>query len=159
MSERFTRQARDVVSHAEEEARRLDDACIEPEHLLLGLLRDPDSVGAKAIVALGVPLHTLRADVQRIIGRGNGAPKGLLQPTARTNTVLELSLREATRLRHNYIGTEHIVLGLVCEGDGAAARILVQSGANLDALRQEVLRLLATGAAEADHAAEPPQNV
>jgi len=156
MFERFTNRARNVVKLAQEDARRLDHGHIGTEHLLLGLLGEPEGVGAKALVALGVSLEAMRADVERIVGRGEGAPTGHIPFTRRAKKVLELSLREALKLHHNYIGTEHIVLGLVREGEGVAAKILVESGADLSEIRQEVLRLLSTGIADRA-GAEPPK--
>ncbi len=145
MFERFTNRARNVVKLAQTEARRLDHQQIGTEHVLLGLLGEPQGIGAQALVALGLSLDGVRTDVERIIGRGRGAPTGHIPFTPRAKKVLELSLREALKLHHNYIGTEHIVLGLVREGDGVAAKILVESGADLPVVRQEVLRLLSTG--------------
>jgi Clp amino terminal domain, pathogenicity island component len=154
--ERFTNRARNVVKLAQEEARRLDHDHIGTEHVLLGLLGEPEGIGAKALVALGVSLEAVHADVERTIGRGEGAPTGHIPFTPRAKKVLELSLREALKLHHNYIGTEHIVLGLVREGEGVAANILVESGADLPEVRQEVLRLLSTGVADRA-GAEPPK--
>jgi hypothetical protein len=156
MFERFTNRARSVVKLAQEEARRLDHDHIGTEHVLLGMLREPDGIGARALVALGVSLDEVRADVERIIGRGKGAPAGHIPFTPRAKKVLELSLREALKLHHNYIGTEHIVLGLVREGEGVAAKILVESGADLPEVRQEVLRLLSIGATDRA-GTEPPK--
>jgi hypothetical protein len=156
MFERFTNRARDVVKLAQQEARRLDHDHIGTEHVLLGLLGEPQSIGAKALVALGLSLEAVRTDVERIIGRGKQAPTGHIPFTPRAKKVLEMSLREALKLHHNYIGTEHIVLGLVREGEGVAAKILVASGANLPEVRQEVLRLLASGVADRA-GAEPPK--
>jgi ATP-dependent Clp protease ATP-binding subunit ClpC len=156
MFERFTERARSVVHHAQEEARDLGHNHIGTEHVLLGLLTEPEGVGARALAAFGVSLEAVRADVERIAGRGQGSPTGHIPFTPRAKKVLELSLREALKLRHNYIGTEHIVLGLVREGEGLAARILVESGADLPAIRREVMRLLSSGAADRA-GAEPPR--
>jgi len=156
MFERFTNRARNVVELAQEEARRLDHDHIDTEHVLLGLLGEAEGIGARALVALGVSLEAVRADVERIIGRGDGAPTGHIPFTRRAKKVLELSLREALRLHHNYIGTEHIVLGLVREGEGVAARILAESGADLPGVRREVLRLLSVGVTDAA-GVEPPK--
>jgi hypothetical protein len=157
MFERFTVRARTVVENAQEEARRLDHNYIGTEHVLLGLLTEPEGIGAKALVALGLSPDAVRADVERIVGRGKGTPSGHIPFTPRAKKVLELSLREALKLHHNYIGTEHILLGLVREGDGVAAKILVESGANLPEVRQEVLRLLAAGVGDRA-GAEPPKD-
>jgi hypothetical protein len=156
MFERFTNRARNVVKLAQQEARRLDHNYIGTEHVLLGLLDEPEGIGAKALVALGVSLEAVRADVERIVGGGEGAPEGHIPFTPRAKKVLEFSLREALKLHHNYIGTEHIVLGLVREGDGVAAKILVESGADLPEIRQEVLRLLAAGVTDRA-GTEPPK--
>jgi ATP-dependent Clp protease ATP-binding subunit ClpC len=156
MFERFTDRARSTVRQAQEEARRLDHNHIGTEHILLGLLGEPEGVGARALAALGISLEAARADVERIVGRGEGAPSGHIPFTRRAKKVLELSLREALKLQHNYIGTEHIVLGLVREGEGLAARILVESGADLPAIRREVMRLLSSGAVDRA-GAEPPR--
>jgi ATP-dependent Clp protease ATP-binding subunit ClpC len=156
MFERFTDRARSAVNHAQEEARDLGHNHIGTEHVLLGLLTEPESVGARALAAFGVSLEPVRADVERIAGRGEGAPAGHIPFTPRAKKVLELSLREALKLKHNYIGTEHIVLGLIREGEGLAARILVDSGADLPLLRREVLRLLSSGALDRV-GAEPPR--
>jgi hypothetical protein len=156
MFERFTARARSVVKQAQEEARRLEHDHIGTEHLMLGLFLEPEGVGAKALVGFGLSLDQARADVERIIGRGKGARPGHIPFTPRSKKILELSLREALKLRHNYIGTEHILLGLIRERDGVAAQILVQFGANLPEVRQEVLRLLAAGVSDRV-GAEPPK--
>jgi hypothetical protein len=142
MFERFTDRARNVLKFAQQEARRLDHQHIGTEHVLLGLLDEPEGIGARALVARGLSLEAVRADVERIVGRGDGAPTGHIPFTPKAKKILELSLREALQLGHNYIGTEHIVLGLIREGEGLAAKILVESGADLPQLRHEVLRLL-----------------
>jgi hypothetical protein len=152
MFERFTDRARDVVKLAQAEARRLDHQHVGSEHLLLGLLGEPDGVGARALVGLGVSLQGVRADVERIVGRGEGSPAGHVPFSPRAKKVLELSLREALQLGHNYIGTEHVLLGIVRESEGVAAKILVESGADLPRIRYEALRLLA-----ATPAASPPK--
>jgi hypothetical protein len=157
MFERFTSRARTVVKNAQEEARRLDHDYIGTEHLLLGLLTEPEGVGAKALSVQGLSLERVRADVVRIVGMGKGTPEGHIPFTPRSKKVLELSLREALKLHHNYIGTEHIVLGLVREGDGVAAKIMVESGADLPKVRQEVVRLLAAGVGDRA-GAEPPKD-
>jgi ATP-dependent Clp protease ATP-binding subunit ClpC len=157
MFERFTGRARTVVRNAQEEARRLDHDHIGTEHLLLGLLTEPEGVGAKALSALGLSLDQARADVVRIVGMGKGTPPGHIPFTPRSKKVLELSLREALKLHHNYIGTEHIVLGLLREGEGLAAKIMVESGADLPQVRQEVVRLLAAGVGDRV-GAEPPKD-
>ena len=142
MFERFTDRARQTVVVAQEEARRLGHDYIGTEHLLLGLLGEPDGVAAKALNQLGISLEATRARVESIIGRGSGEPTGQIPFTPRAKKVLELSLREALQLGHNYIGTEHVLLGLVREGEGVAAQVLVQQGAGLAQLRKRVLALL-----------------
>jgi Clp amino terminal domain, pathogenicity island component len=144
MFERFTTRARNALKLAQDEARRMDHHYIGTEDVLLGVLGEPDGIGARALVALGLSREAARAGVERIVGRGKGAPAGHIPFAPRAKKVLELSLREALQLGHNYIGTEHIVLGLVREGEGVAARIMVESGADLPKVRQEVVRLVST---------------
>ena len=146
MFERFTDRARNAVRLAQEETRRLGHASVDTEHLLLGLLGEPESVGARALVALGLSLDELRAEVERTTGLDEGAPTGHIPFTPRAKKVLELSLREALSLGDNYIGTEHILLGLVREDRGLAAQVLAGHGADLAAVRQEVVRQLALSA-------------
>jgi hypothetical protein len=142
MFERFTDRARRVVVLAQEEARRLDHNWIGTEHLLLGLIHEGQGVAAKALESLGISLDAVRAQVEEIIGRGQQAPSGHIPFTPRAKKVLELTHREAQQLGHNYIGTEHILLGLIREGDGVAARVLVALGADLNRVRQQVIQLL-----------------
>jgi ATP-dependent Clp protease ATP-binding subunit ClpA len=146
MFERFTVQARRVVVLAQEEARMLDHNYIGTEHILLGLLHragaNGEGAAAKALDALGISLGAVRQEVTEIIGRGQQPPSGHIPFTARAKRVLELSLKEALQLGHNHIGTEHILLGLLREGDGVAAQILVKMGADLNRVRQEVIQLL-----------------
>jgi ATP-dependent Clp protease ATP-binding subunit ClpC len=140
--ERFTDRARQSVVFAQEEARQLGHNYIGTEHLLLGLLREPDSIAARALDRLAVGLDVVRQEVESIIGRGGGSPPGHIEFTPRAKKVLELSLREALQLGHNYIGTEHILLGLVREGEGVAAQVLVTRGAALGRVRQTVIEEL-----------------
>jgi len=142
MFERFTDRARRVVVLAQEEALRLNHNYIGTEHVLLGLLREEEGVAARALVSLGISLDEVRLRVEEIIGRGQDPPSGHVPFTPRSKKVLELSLREALTLGHNYIGTEHILLGLIREGEGVAAQILVQSGAQLSEVRNTVVRLI-----------------
>jgi ATP-dependent Clp protease ATP-binding subunit ClpC len=142
MFERFTDRARRVVVLAQEEARILNHNYIGTEHLLLGLIHEGEGVAAKALEALGISLESVRQQVEEIIGRGKDAPSGHIPFTPRAKKVLEFSLREATQLGHNYIGTEHILLGLLREGDGVAAQVLVRLGADLNRVRQQVIQLL-----------------
>jgi ATP-dependent Clp protease ATP-binding subunit ClpA len=142
MFERFTDRARRVVVLAQEEARELGHNYIGTEHLLLGLLRERDGVAARALEALGIRLDAVRQEIRQIIGTGSGMPSGHIPFTPRAKKVLELSLREALQLGHNYIGTEHILLGLIHEGEGVAAQVLVKLGAGHDRVRQQVVQLL-----------------
>jgi ATP-dependent Clp protease ATP-binding subunit ClpC len=142
MFERFTDRARHVIVLAQEEARLLNHSYIGTEHLLLGLVHEQDGVAARALEALGISLTAVRTEVEQMIGRGEGMPSGHIPFTPRAKKVLELSLREALRLDHNYIGTEHILLGLIREGDGVAAQVLTKLGAGHEQVRQKVLDLL-----------------
>jgi hypothetical protein len=147
MFERFTDRARSVMVLAQHEARRLDHNYIGTEHILLGLISEGEGVAARALESLGIGLDAVRQQVEEIIGRGQQAPSGHIPFTPRAKKVLELSLRESQQLGHNYIGTEHILLGLVREGDGVAAQVLVRLGADLNRVRQQVSQLLAGRAA------------
>jgi ATP-dependent Clp protease ATP-binding subunit ClpC len=140
--ERFTDRARRVVVLAQEEARLLNHNYIGTEHILLGLIHEGEGVAAKALESLGISLEAVRAQVEEIIGHGGTAPSGHIPFTPRAKKVLELSLREALQLGHNYIGTEHILLGLIREGEGVAAQVLVKLGADLSRVRQQVIQLL-----------------
>jgi len=142
MFERFTDRARRVVVLAQEEARMLNHNYIGTEHILLGLIHEGEGVAAKALEALNISLEGVRAQVEEIIGQGQQAPSGHIPFTPRAKKVLELSLREALQLGHNYIGTEHILLGLIREGEGVAAQVLVKLGADLNRVRQQVIQLL-----------------
>jgi len=142
MFERFTDRARRVVVLAQEEARLLNHNYIGTEHILLGLIHEGDGVAAKALESLGISLDAVREQVQEIIGSGQQAPSGHIPFTPRAKKVLEFSLREALQLGHNYIGTEHILLGLIREGEGVAAQVLVKLGADLNSVRQHVIQLL-----------------
>ena len=142
MFERFTDRARRVVVLAQEEARMLNHNYIGTEHILLGLIHEGEGVAAKALESLGISLDAVRSQVQEIIGEGQQAPSGHIPFTPRAKKVLELSLREALQLGHNYIGTEHILLGLIREGEGVAAQVLGKLGADLNRVRQQVIQLL-----------------
>ncbi|MEJ7743638.1 MAG: ATP-dependent Clp protease ATP-binding subunit [Nocardioidaceae bacterium] len=142
MFERFTDRARRVVVLAQEEARMLSHNYIGTEHILLGLIHEGEGVAAKALESLNISLEAVRAQVEEIIGQGQQAPSGHIPFTPRAKKVLELSLREALQLGHNYIGTEHILLGLIREGEGVAAQVLVKLGADLNRVRQQVIQLL-----------------
>ena len=142
MFERFTDRARRVVVLAQEEARLLNHSYIGTEHILLGLIHEGEGVAAKALESLGISLEAVRNQVEEIIGQGGSSPSGHIPFTPRAKKVLELSLREALQLGHNYIGTEHILLGLIREGEGVAAQVLVKLGADLSRVRQQVIQLL-----------------
>jgi len=143
MFERFTDRARKVVVLAQEEARMLNHNYIGTEHILLGLIHEGEGVAAKSLESLGISLEGVRSQVNEIIGQGQQAPSGHIPFTPRAKKVLELSLREALQLGHNYIGTEHILLGLIREGEGVAAQVLVKLGAELTRVRQQVIQLVA----------------
>ena len=142
MFERFTDRARRVVVLAQEEARLLNHNYIGTEHILLGLIHEGEGVAAKALESLGISLESVRGQVEEIIGQGGNSPSGHIPFTPRAKKVLELSLREALQLGHNYIGTEHILLGLIREGEGVAAQVLVKLGADLARVREQVIQLL-----------------
>ena len=142
MFERFTDRARRVVVLAQVEARMLNHDYIGTEHILLGLIHEGEGVAAKALESLGISLDAVRQQVEEIIGQGQQAPSGHIPFTPRAKKVLELSLRESLQLGHNYIGTEHILLALLREGEGVAAQTLVRLGADLNRVRQQVIQLL-----------------
>jgi ATP-dependent Clp protease ATP-binding subunit ClpC len=145
--ERFTDRARRSVVLAQEEARLLNHNYIGTEHILLGLVREQDGVAAKALDSLNIKLDAVRREIEDVIGQGQAAPRGHIPFTPRAKKVLELSLREALQLGHNYIGTEHILLGLIREGEGVAAQVLQKLGADLNRVRQSVIQLLSGYAA------------
>ena len=149
MFERFTDRARSVVVLAQEEARLLNHDYIGTEHILLGLIHEGEGVAARALESLGISLEAVRQQVREVVGQGERAPSGHVPFTPRAKKVLELSLREAKRLGHNYIGTEHILLGLVREGEGVGAQVLVNLGADLNRIRQAVVGLLGEHPGEA----------
>ncbi|MBN2248679.1 MAG: ATP-dependent Clp protease ATP-binding subunit [Coriobacteriia bacterium] len=142
MFERFTEKARRVVVYAQEEARMLNQNYIGTEHLLLGLIREQDGIAAKALESLDISVEDVHQQVEELIGRGTYVPTGHIPFTPRAKKVLELSLREALQLGHNYIGTEHILLGLIREGEGVAAQVLLNLGADLEKVRSAVIQLL-----------------
>ncbi|MBV8980182.1 MAG: AAA family ATPase [Acidimicrobiia bacterium] len=145
MFERFTDRARRVVVLAQEEARMLNHNYIGTEHILLGLIHEGEGVAAKALESLGIALEGVRQQVEEIIGQGQQAPSGHIPFTPRAKKVLELSLREALQLGHNYIGTEHILLGLIHEGEGVAAKALESLGISLEAVRNQVEEIIGQG--------------
>ncbi|MCC6376512.1 MAG: ATP-dependent Clp protease ATP-binding subunit [Microbacteriaceae bacterium] len=142
MFERFTDRARRVIVLAQEEAKMLNHNYIGTEHLLLGLIHEGEGAAAKALESLGISLDAVREQVQDTIGQGQQQPTGHIPFTPRAKKVLELSLREALQLGHNYIGTEHVLLGLIREGEGVAAQVLVKLGADLNRVRQQVIQQL-----------------
>ena len=142
MFERFTDRARRVVVFAREEARLLKHNYIGTEHILLGLIHEGEGVAARALKSLDIHLESVRKQVTEIIGPGAEEPSGHIPFTPRARKTLELSLRESFQLGHNYIGTEHILLGLIREGDGVAAQVLRKLSADLHTVRQEVIKLL-----------------
>jgi ATP-dependent Clp protease ATP-binding subunit ClpC len=143
MFERFTDRARRVVVWAQEEARGFNHNYIGTEHLLLGLIEEGEGLGAKTLIAVGVDLEMVRGELDIRVGRGASTPKGHIPFTPRAKKVLELALREAMRLGHNYIGTEHVLLGLLREGQGVGAQILMtRVDGGLERVEKEVLQQL-----------------
>jgi ATP-dependent Clp protease ATP-binding subunit ClpA len=142
MFERFTDRTRRVVVLAQEEARMLNHNRVGTEHILLGLIHEGQGMAATALQSLGISLEAVRQEVEEIVGRDEQAPSGHIPFTPRAKKVLELSLREARMLGHDYIGTEHILLGLIREGEGVAAQVLVRLGADLNQVRQQVIQLV-----------------
>jgi ATP-dependent Clp protease ATP-binding subunit ClpA len=153
--ERFTDRARRAIVLAQEEARLLNHNYIGTEHVLLGLIHEGEGVAATALDSLGIRQEAVRVQVEAIIGHGPRAPIGHIPFTPRAKKVLELSLREAKQLGHDYIGTEHILLGLLREGEGVAAQVLVKLGGDLSRVRQQVIQVLSSyagGGAAAEQA-------
>jgi ATP-dependent Clp protease ATP-binding subunit ClpC len=142
MFERFTDRARRVVVEAQGEARTLNHSYIGTEHILLGLIHEGQGTGTKALESLGISLDTVRQQVQEIIGHGQHAPSGHIPFTPQAKKVLELALTESKALDHHYIGTEHVLLGLIRQADGVAAQVLVKLGADRQRVRQQVIQLL-----------------
>ena len=160
MFERLTDRARRSLFLSQEEARLLNHDHIGTEHILLGLIHEGEGVAYLALTELDISLEAVRAQVVEIVGRGVEAPTGHIPFTPRAKKVLELSLREALQLGHNYIGTEHILLGLIREGEGVAAQVLVGLGAGLDRVRGQVVQLLANaGASQAEQVAAGPSRI
>jgi ATP-dependent Clp protease ATP-binding subunit ClpC len=148
--ERFTDRARRVVVLAQQEARMLNHNYIGTEHILLGLIHEGEGVAARALDALGVELDAVRLEIEELIGQGQDVPSGHIPFTPRAKKVLELSLREALQLGHTYIGTEHLLLGLIREGEGVAAQVLQKMGASLELVRQKVIELVGGQAGTAE---------
>jgi ATP-dependent Clp protease ATP-binding subunit ClpC len=143
MFERFTDRARRVVVLAQDEARMLNHRYIGTEHILLALIDEGEGVAARALAEMEISLEAVRREAEELVGQGQQAPSGHIPFTPQAKKVLQLSLREAVQLGHNYIGTEHILLGLIREGEGVAAQVLVRLGADLNRVRQQVIELLA----------------
>ena len=151
--EKFSERARRVLSLAQEEAQRFNHNYIGTEHILLGLVRETDGVAAKVLSGLGVELTKVRSAVEFIIGRGERASGGEIGLTPRAKKVIELAVDEARRLSHHYIGTEHLLIGLMREGEGVAAGVLESLGVNLDKVRAETTRVLTQNVQEGGAAA------
>ncbi len=149
MFERFTERARRSIILAQEEAKRLFHGAVGPEHVLLGIIREGEGVASKALISLSIDAQQVRVQIEDAIGRGERASHEELTFTREATRVLELALDEARRLGHNYIGTEHLLLGLIREGEGAA-RVLESKGAHVDRVRAQVLHLLGETHAAAD---------
>ena len=155
MFERFTERARQVVVLAQDEARALRHNYIGTEHLLLGLLREEEGLAARVLDSFDITVEEVRAQVARIVGQGDEVTSGQIPFTPRAKKVLELSLREATSLGHNYIGTEHILLGLIRENEGVAAQILIDFDADPDGVRSEIVDMLSGPGRRGARASEP----
>src|ERR1700688_2121876 len=149
--DKFTERARKVLTLAQEEAQRFNHNYIGTEHLLLGLVREGDGVAAKVLSNLGVELNKVRSAVEFIIGRGDRMVLGEIGLTPRAKKVIELALDEARRLKHTSIGTEHLLLGLVREGEGIAAGVLESLGVNLERVRAETTRILSQSMPQGQH--------
>jgi ATP-dependent Clp protease ATP-binding subunit ClpC len=146
--DKFTERARKVLSLAQEEAQRFQHNYIGTEHLLLGLVREGEGVAAKVLQSMGVSLARVRSSVEFIIGSGDHIVLGEIGLTARAKKVIELAVDEARRLNHHYIGTEHILLGLIREGEGIAAGVLQSLGVKLEQVRQQTLAVLSGSATQ-----------
>jgi ATP-dependent Clp protease ATP-binding subunit ClpA len=142
MFERFTERARQVVVLAQDEARFFKHNYIGTEHLLLGLLREEEGIAARVLESLGITIEEVRALLARIVGQGDEVTSGQIPFTPRAKKVLELALREALSLGHNYVDTEHVLLGIVRENEGVAARILLEFDADAEKIRNEIIRML-----------------
>src|SRR6187402_1775651 len=147
--DKFTERARRVLTLAQEEAQRFNHNYIGTEHLLLGLVREGDGVAAKVLNNLGVELSKVRSAVEFIIGRGEKSVSGEIGLTPRAKKVIELAVEEARRMNHSYIGTEHLLLGLVREGEGIAFGVLESLGVNLEKVRQQVMQVVNQSASSA----------
>jgi ATP-dependent Clp protease ATP-binding subunit ClpC len=157
--EKFSERARRVLTSAQEEAQNLNHNYIGTEHILLGLIREEEGVAAKVLTNIGISLTKIRSAVEFIIGRGEKASTGEIGLTPRAKRVIELAIDEARHLSHNYIGTEHILLGLLHEGEGVAAGVLDSFGLTIEQARTEVTNVLSQGSSRAKptKSANPPR--
>ncbi|GJM76928.1 hypothetical protein HMSSN036_91440 [Paenibacillus macerans] len=155
---RFTERAQKVLALAQEEAVRLGHNNIGTEHVLLGLIREGEGIAAKALIGLGLGLEKIQDEVETLIGRGQEQPTNIAY-TPRAKKVIELSMDEARKLGHTYVGTEHILLGLIREGEGVAARVLNNLGISLNKARQQVLQLLGSSEAVSSHHGARPMSI
>src|SRR5213075_1474216 len=153
--DKFTERARRVLTLAQEEAQRFNHNYIGTEHILLGLVREGDGVAARVLNNLGAELHKVRSAVEFIIGRGDRMVMGEIGLTPRGKRVIELAVDEARRLDHHYIGAEHLLLGLIREGEGIAAGVLESLGVSLEKVRDEVLKVL-SGTGSSSSSKPPP---
>ena len=153
MFERFTERARQVVVLAQDEARALGHDYIGTEHILLGLMREEEGLAARVLESLDITVEEARAQVVRVVGQGESAPTGQIPFTVRAKEVLEHSLREALSLGHNYVGTEHVLLGLLRESEGVATEVLLDAGADAEKIRNETIRMLSGPGRRADNPA------
>lgn len=156
---RFTERAQKVLALAQEEALRLSHNNIGTEHILLGLVREGEGIAAKALIALGLGPEKIQKEVENLIGRGQDSGQSIPHYTPRAKKVIELSMDEARKLGHSYVGTEHILLGLIREGEGVAARVLNNLGVSLNKARQQVLQLLGSNESSGGHQGGASQNV
>ena len=154
--ERFTERAKKVLTFAQEEAERSHHSYIGTEHLLLGLMRETDGLAAHALQSLGLNIETVRLRIQAVLGRHERIIIQQIIPTSRVKKVIEISFEEARRMGHNYVGTEHLLIGLLLEGEGIAAHVLIDLGVTVDKVRSEVERFLATGGPEPATGAPTP---
>ena len=157
--DKFTRRARKVLTLAQEEALRFNHGYIGTEHLLLGLVRERDGVAARILENMGVRLHKVRSAVEFIIGRGEEAVVGEISLTPRSKRIIELAIDEARQLNHHYIGTEHILLGLVREGEGIGAGVLESLGVNLEKVRAQVVRVVGDPLAPREESTSPSETL
>jgi ATP-dependent Clp protease ATP-binding subunit ClpC len=156
---RFTERAQKVLALAQEEALRLSHNNFGTEHILLGLVREGEGIAAKALIALGLGPEKIQKEVENLIGRGQDSGQSIPHYTPRAKKVIELSMDEARKLGHSYVGTEHVLLGLIREGEGVAARVLNNLGVSLNKARQQVLQLLGSNESSGGHQGGASANV